>query len=118
MSQNRRIECGSSSFSGRTKVVPDTTNHGEKVAEVCEKAFPISMTCKFCDTEIRPSEMFLFSCRHYYHGFCARQIIFNDVDGIECKRCTKYCPEKDWQRIRVLPLTKPPNFDEQFITTE
>lgn len=95
--------------------LPDSTNYGENKVEVCQKAFPINVVCKVCCIVIEPSMIFIFSCRHYYHGYCARKIAHLRIRSMECKKCTYNISKNDWKRLRNLPTSLPRGFNAGFV---
>ena len=83
--------------------IPDSTNYGIDVIEVCRKAFPQDMACKICKFNILPQFLFIFSCGHYYHAYCASLMIGKENPFVKCKRCTLRSSKKDRKRLSRLP---------------
>lgn len=83
--------------------VPDSTNYGNDVMEICRRALPLDMICKICDKIICPPFIFIFSCGHYYHGYCAGLVIGKKNPAVKCRRCTIHSSRSDRNRLLNLP---------------
>lgn len=116
MSRFMRIEpIFPTAYSSLWPNLPDSTNYGEKKIEVCEKAFPANVICKVCGTVIEPCMIFVFSCRHFYHGYCAQRIAHMKIRNIPCPKCTNNIPKQDWIRLSNLPTRAPLGYNARFV---
>lgn len=82
---------------------PDTTDYGEFLREIYRLAIPVEWRCLSCETEIEPRMLFVFSCGHYYHAYCAKRQTYLKRGSVKCRRCTRKPSVGDQNRLTKLP---------------
>ena len=86
------------------KSIPDSTTYEEDFIEVCRAAFPEDLICKLCNEDIiSPSLLFVFSCGHHYHTYCATLYYGEKHSSVHCKKCTTHTSQKDQKRLLNMP---------------
>lgn len=82
---------------------PTTTYFGETVVEICKSIFPTNMKCYFCFNDLQPKMLFMFSCGHRCHGYCAKVECYQKNDKLKCKQCSVNRSKNDIRRLLLLP---------------